>query len=401
MPQTLTHAFISKSLAARRYFDTTRGLHLFVKPSGRKYWVLRYTACGKRHDLSLGPYPDVSLSEAREAATKIRMAIRKGEDPLKVEPPPTQPIAPLFQDFAEEFISMNEAQWRNPKHVDQWRNTLRDYAYPVIGNLPVDRVSTEDILKILSPLWTTKTETASRLRGRIERVLGSATARGLRTGMNPAQWRGHLEHTLPPPKRIKKVVHHTALPYNLVNKVITALREKECVSALALEFLILTAARTGEIRFATWSEIQGELWVIPADRMKAKREHKVPLNERCQQILKITKKLPGSSNFIFHRNGQPLSNVAMSKLLEGITPGCTVHGFRSSFRDWVAEETEYSGDVAEMALAHRIANAVEASYRRGDLLQRRRIMMDDWANYCALTADSTSIQPEQPERRVA
>jgi integrase len=213
--------------------------------------------------------------------------------------------------------------------------------------------------------------------------------------MNPAQWRGHLEHTLPPPKRIRKVEHHAALPYEQVNKVVMALRDKECVSALALEFLILTAGRTGEIRFARWSEIQGDLWVIPADRMKAKREHKVPLSERCNQILQIAKSLPGSSDFIFHRNGQPLSNVAMSKLLEGIAPGCTVHGFRSSFRDWIAEETDHSGDVAEMALAHKIVNAVEASYRRGDLLQHRRRLMDDWANYCAITSDSTRLQLER------
>lgn len=395
MPQTLTHAFISKPLAPRRYFDTTRGLHLFVKRSGRKYWVFRYTTFGKRHDLGLGPYPDISLSEAREAAMKARMAIRKGEDPMRTDQPTVIPTAPLFRDFAEEFISMNEAQWRNPKHVDQWRNTLRDYAYPVIGNLPVERVTTDHILTILRPLWNTKTETASRLRGRIERVLGSATARGLRTGMNPAQWRGHLEHTLPPPKRIKRVQHHAALPYNLVNKVVMALRDKECVSALALEFLILTAARSGEIRFASWKEIQGELWVIPADRMKAKREHKVPLNLRCQQILDIARKLPGSSNFIFHRNGQPLSNVAMPKLLEGIAPGCTVHGFRSTFRDWIAEETEHSGDVAEMALAHKIANAVEASYRRGDLLQRRRTLMDDWERYCASASKPKIITIER------
>jgi integrase len=395
MPQTLTHAFISKPLAPRRYFDTTSGLHLYVKSTGRKYWVFRYTAFGKRHDLGLGPYPAVSLSDAREAATNARLTVRKGGNPMRVVAPPTQPRSPLFEDFAEEFISMNEAQWQNPKHVDQWRNTLRDYAYPHIGKLTVDKINTDNLLTILRPLWTTKTETASRLRGRIERILGSATARGLRAGMNPAQWRGHLEHTLPPSKRIKKVKHHAALPYKLVNKLIMALQEKECVSALALEFLILTASRTGEIRLARWHEVHGDIWVIPADRMKAKREHKVPLNERCLHILQVARNLPGSSDFIFHRNGHPLSNVAMSKLLAGISPGYTVHGFRSSFRDWVAEETEHSGDVAEMALAHRIPNAVEAAYRRGDLLGRRRSMMNDWGNHCCFTPALSEIQSER------
>jgi integrase len=390
MPQTLTHAFISKPLQPKRYFDTTRGLHLFVKDSGRKYWVFRYTLGGKRHDHSLGPYPDVSLSEAREAATKARLAVRKGESPLPEETP-AAPAAPRFADFAEEFIAMNEAQWTNPKHVAQWRSTLREYAFPVIGDLPVDQITTEHLLRILAPLWTAKTETASRLRGRIERILGAATARGLRSGVNPAQWRGHLEHTLPPPKRIKKVEHYAALPYRRVHEVIEALRQKDCVSSLALEFTILTAARTGEIRFAQWDEIQDDLWIIPAHRMKAKKEHRVPLSKRCRELLLLARRLPDSSKFIFHRSGHPLSNVAMSKLLERLAPGFTVHGFRSSFRDWAAEETEHSRDVAEMALAHTIESAVEASYRRGDLLNRRRNMMEDWASYCD-TAPALNVQ---------
>jgi integrase len=394
MPQPLTHAFISKPLLPKRYFDTTRGLHLFVKDSGRKYWIFRYTLRGKRHDYSLGPYPDISLAEARDAATRARLAVRKGESPLPEETTAAA-IAPRFAEFAEEFISMNEAQWTNPKHVAQWRRTLCEYAFPVIGDLEVNVITTEHLLRILAPLWTVKTETASRLRGRIERVLGAATARGLRSGVNPAQWRGHLEHTLPPPKRIKKVEHYAALPYRRIHEVIDALRKKDCVSALALEFAILTAARTGEIRFAQWSEIQDDLWIIPATRMKAKKEHRVPLSTRCQDILNIARRLPGSTSFIFHRNGRPLSNVAMSKLLEGIARGYTVHGFRSSFRDWAAEETEHSRDVAEMALAHAIESAVEASYRRGDLINRRRRLMEDWSRYCDTVAAHNILSIEK------
>jgi integrase len=382
MAQQLTHAFISKPLTPGRYFDTTKGLHLFVKVNGRKYWIFRFTMAGKRHDLGLGPYPEVALAGAREEALRLRQAIRRGENPLAKTQVEAAPSKPTFSVFSSEFIQTHAAQWQNAKHIDQWHSTLRDYAFPVIGEIPVDQVATEHILRILTPIWSEKTETASRLRGRIERVLGAATAQQLRSGLNPAQWRGHLEYTLPAPKRVKRVKHHAALPYRMVHEVICALQEKDCTSALALEFLILTAARTGEVRFAKWSEIQDNLWVVPAGRMKAKREHRVPLTTRCLEILAIARSVLGSAEYIFHRDSRPLSNVAMANLLEGIAPGNTVHGFRSTFRDWVAEETEHPSDVAEMALAHKIENPVEASYRRGDLLNRRRRLMDDWANYC-------------------
>lgn len=382
MPQTLTHAFISKPLAPGRYFDTTRGLHLLVKVNGRKYWIFRFTHDRKRHDHGLGPYPDVGLAEARDRAVALRQTIRGGENPLNRPAPVEPPRMPVFKDVASDYIATHSAQWKNSKHIDQWGNTLRDYAFPIIGEIPVDQITTEHILAILTPIWTAKTETASRLRGRIERVLSAATARNMRSGINPAQWKGLLEHTLPAPKAIKRVEHHPAMPYRMVYDLVSALHEKDCVSALALEFLILTAVRSGEVRHAKWSEIQGDIWIIPADRMKAKREHRVPLATRCLEILETAASVFGRTEYIFHRKGKPLSNVAMSKLLEGITVGFTVHGFRSTFRDWVAEETEHSGEVAEMALAHKIENPVEASYRRGDLLGRRRRLMEDWANYC-------------------
>lgn len=385
MAQQLTHAFISKALTPGRYFDTTKGLHLLVKDNGRKYWICRFTWAHERHERSFGPYPEVPLAEAREKALRLRQAIRRGENPLAETQTEVVPTRPTFSTFAFEFIRTHAAQWRNAKHVDQWRNTLRDYAFPIIGEIPVDQVTTDHILRILTPIWSEKTETASRLRGRIERVLGAATAQQLRSGLNPAQWRGHLEYTLPAPKRVKRVTHHAALAYRMVHDLIGVLQNKDCVSALALEFLILTAARTGEVRFAKWSEIQDNLWIVPADRMKGRKEHRVPLTDRCLEILAIARSVLGNAEYIFHRNGRPLSNVAMAKLLEGIVPGYTVHGFRSTFRDWAAEETEHPSDVAEMALAHKIENPVEASYRRGDLLNRRRRLMEDWADYCSKT----------------
>ena len=402
MPQTLTHAFISKPLAPKRYFDTTRGLHLYVKSSGAKYWVLRYTLNGKRRDYGLGAYPQASLADARARVLELRTMLTKGIDPLEtqIESTTVQPQIPTFKAFATDYIDTNQAQWKNAKHIDQWRNTFRDYANPIIGDVPISEIETEHILRILSPIWSVKPETASRLRGRMDRVLGSATTRGLRSGVNPAQWRGHLENVLPRPQRIRRIVHHAAIPYRRVNEVVAALREKNCVSALALEFLILTAARTGEVRFIRADEIVDDMWIVPADRMKAGREHRVPLTPRCLEILEIAKSVYGKADYIFHRKGKPLSNVAMAKLLEGIVPGFTVHGFRSTFRDWAAEVTEHSGEVVEMALAHRIGNQVEAAYRRGDLLEKRRQLMLDWIRYCN-TPGQTSVVTLEHRRNAA
>ena len=384
MPQYLTHAFVSKPLKAGRYFDTTRGLHMYVKPNGKKFWVYRFTFSGKRHDMGLGPYPEINLSSARSKAQEARSQIIKGVNPVIKERPPIEvhSISPKFCDFAEEYITINSAQWRNPKHVAQWHSTMRDYVYPIIGQLKLEAINTEHILSILNPIWTCKTETASRVRGRIERILSAAITRNLRSSPNPAIWRGHLENILPKPKKIQRVKHHAALPYSEIKNVITQLRERDCMSALSLEFLILTASRTGEVRFASWDEIEGDVWVIPGERMKAGKEHRVPLTERCMDILRVAKSTYGEKEYIFHTKGSPLSNVAMAGLLDRIAPGFTVHGFRSTFRDWVAEETLHSGEVAEMALAHQIQNRVEASYRRGNLLARRRTLMQDWANYC-------------------
>lgn len=398
MGRSLTHATISRYLNPGRYFDSTQGLHLYVKSTGRKSWVFRYTKSGKRRDLGLGPYPAITLSEARDRALELRRAILNGTDPFaakQMKKQEGQPQAPVtFADFAEEFITLNEPQWQNLKHIAQWRYSLREFAYPVIGRKTLPEIDTNDLLSILAPIWKTKTETASRLRGRIERVIAAAITRGLRSGPNPAIWRGHLDTVLPKASRIKRVKHHAALPHRDLPALIAEIHSRECASALALEFLILTAARSGEVRYSKWGEIQGDLWVIPAERTKMRREHRVPLCDRAQLILKLAIAQLGQENYIFHRSGKPLSNVAMSHLLERLRPGYTVHGFRSTFRDWVSEDTDHSGEVAEMALAHQIENRVEAAYRRGDLLTRRRRLMDDWEKHCLSNRALTANQPE-------
>jgi integrase len=383
MKKPLTYASISKDLSPGRYFDSVSGLHLYVKKNGRKYWIYRYCYNKKTGERCLGSFPDTTLSEAREMAIQTRANVKKGILPNKTEHVLEVIKKPTFREVAEDYIKTHSPKWKNEKHVSQWSNTLRDYVYPFIGEMSVDEITLEHILQILKPIWVEKTETASRVRGRIEKILGSSTVLGLRSGHNPAQWRGYLEHILPATKSLKKIEHHPALPYRQVNAFLLDLHKKECVSALALEFLILTATRTGEVLFAKWSEIDGDVWIIPANRMKAKVEHRVPLTQRCLEILATVRSIYGESDYIFHRGSKPISNAAMSKLLDGLAPGYTVHGFRSTFRDWVAEETEHSGDVAEMALAHKIASSVEASYRRGNLMARRRRLMEDWGRYCS------------------
>ena len=398
MGRSLTHTTISRDLDPGRYFDSIQGLHLYVKPTGRKSWVFRYTKSGKRRDLGLGPYPVITLSEARERALELRRTILQGTDPLTArqqEKDGRQTQASItFADFAEEFITLNEPQWQNVKHIAQWRYSLREFAYPVIGAKALPEIDTNDLLSILAPIWKTKTETASRLRGRIERVLAAAITRGLRSGPNPAIWRGHLDTVLPKASRIKRVKHHAAIPHRDLAALITQIQSRECASALALEFLILTATRSGEVRYAKWNEVQDDLWLIPAERTKMRKEHRVPLCERAQLILKLARTQLGQADYIFHRSGKALSNVAMSHLLERLRPGYTVHGFRSTFRDWVAEDTEHSGEVAEMALAHQIENRVEAAYRRGDLLTRRRHLMNDWEKYCLSNLAQIANQTE-------
>jgi len=288
-----------------------------------------------------------------------------------------------FKECAERHIASHQAAWRNPKHRQQWQNTLATYVYPVFGDIAVGAVDTGLVIKALEPIWTKKPETASRLRGRIESVLNWAKARGYRQGENPATWKGHLDHLLPAARKVRAVNHHAALPYAEAPEFMLELRQRDGIAARALEFAILTAARTSEAIGARWDEIAGDVWVIPSSRMKSGREHRVPLSDA---VLELLAKLPREAQYLFAgaRPNTHLSNMAMLVLLRRMgRADLTAHGFRSSFRDWVSERTNYPRDIAEAALAHAIADKTEAAYRRGDALDKRRRLMTEWARFCS------------------
>jgi len=371
-----------------RHTTNEKGLQLLIKKGGYKYWVLRYTYGANRHDLTLGSFPEISVADARKKAQEARYKLNQGINPLverkakKASLIAQTSSAITFEKFALEVIESKRIEWSNEKHAAQWEYSLREFAFPIIGQKRLDAIDMEDILKILQPIWSTKTETASRLRGRLEWILAAATTRKLRTGMNPALWRGLLQTILPAPKKFQKIKHHKALPYRSLPAFMTKLRETEGMAALALEFLILNANRTSEVTDALRAEVTGDVWTIPADRMKARVEHRVPLCKRSLEILEIAKALDEDSEFLFSRKGKKLSNMAMPMMLRRMGEDVTVHGFRSSFRDWVSEETIHSPEVAEMALAHTISNKVEAAYRRGDLFERRRTLLTDWELFC-------------------
>ncbi|MET0530467.1 MAG: integrase arm-type DNA-binding domain-containing protein [Microvirga sp.] len=365
-----------------RYADG-HGLYLVVDPSGAKRWLLRIVVQGKRRDIGLGGASLVSLAEAREKALAHRKIARDGGDPL-AERRRVQVTIPTFAEAAETVHAEHKATWRNPKHAAQWINTLRTYANPHFGAKRVDQIETPDVLRALSPIWLTKGETASRVRQRIGTVLDWAKAAGHRSGDNPVEG-----VTRGLPKQGEREEHHAALPYAEVPAFVARLRGMSGqgeIGRLAFEFLILTAARTGEVLDARWSEIDEAeaLWTVPATRMKAGREHRVPLNARSREILNRAKALGDGSALVFPgRSGsKPLSNMVFLMALRRMAVPITAHGFRSSFRDWAAEATTVPREVAEMALAHVIENRVEAAYRRGDLLAKRREMMEQWAAYC-------------------
>ena len=410
MSTAFSDSLIRNIKPAGRYTDAaTQGLNLQVKANGGKYWTLRYLFQDKRYDLSLGSYPNVSLREARVRATAARAQLNAGQrpEPTWKQHPPKKvqqhlqvPSKVTFSQYAADCIAAKRAEWKNAKHAEQWSSTIEMYANPVIGNKTIDAVNMDDILKILVPIWQTKTVTATRLRGRLDWILASATTRGLRTGINPATWKGLLETVLPKPGKIAKEQHHPALDYRLVHGFILQLKEADGVAALALEFLVLNANRTGEVTGGRRAEVsENTIWTIPGARMKVGKEHRVPLGQRSLELLQIAKSLDPGSDYLFSRNGKPLSNMAMSMLLRRLGHNVTVHGFRSTFRDWVAEETNHSPEVAEKALAHSITNKVESAYRRGDLLEPRRRLMADWAQYC-LTGQMAHVATLD-ERRAA
>lgn len=393
------------------------GLYLQIATGGSKSWLFRYTLAGKSREMGLGPcgvgQSGLSLAEAREKAIGARALLRQGMDPIDHRTAMVQEnsikreraISSTFKNVSEAMIDARESNWKNSKHRQQWRNTLSTYVYPLIGDMPVSDVSTDDVLRCLKPIWSQKPETASRIRGRIERVLSYAKALKLRDGENPAIWRGHLSEVLAAPTRIegKEPKHHPALPWQQIPEFMAELRGRHAVAASALEFAILCASRTGEVICARWIEVNLEeaLWIIPAGRMKGKKEHRVALSPAAMDVLKRMQPLSTSpDHFIFpsHKRSMALSQMAMLMLLRRMNPileagkarwhdgqtgePITTHGFRSTFRDWVGEATVHPTDIAEAALAHKIQNKTEAAYARGDLLIKRRALMLDWANYC-------------------
>lgn len=382
---------VSKSKKPGLYADGG-GLYLQISKSGARSWLFRYMLAGRSREMGLGPLRIVSLAEAREKAAHCRKLLQGKIDPIEARDSKRghealeAAKAVTFAECAQAYIDSHRAGWKNAKHAAQWETTLKTYVYPVFEKMPVQGIDTTLVLKVLEPIWTTKAETASRVRGRIESVLDWARVRGYRTGDNPARWRGHLAELLPPRSKVQTVQHHPALPYAEMAEFIAELRKPRGVAALALEFLILTAARTGEVIGAKPGEFdhKEKIWTVPAERMKAKREHRVPLSPRAFKILEeVLTGNGGSYVFPGARSKSPLSSMAMLALLERMgRPELTVHGFRSSFSDWAAERTNFPSEVREMALAHRIPDKAEAAYRRGDLFEKRRRLMTEWQRYC-------------------
>lgn len=374
---------VSRTKEPGRYGDGN-GLYLVVDPGGSRRWVMFFRQGGRQREMGLGSASAVSLSNARRRRDEARRLISEGRDPIaeKRKPDPSTVTAVTFGAFADQLLPELAKGFRNKKHAEQWTSTLNTYAASLRAK-PIADIATDDVHAVLSPIWNTKNETASRVRGRLERILDAARAKGLRTGENPARWRGHLDQLLSKRRKLIRG-HHAALPYQDVPAFIAILRQRTAVAALALEFTILTAARVGEVLECSWSEFDlgSRVWTVPAKRMKAEREHRVPLSTRACEILDVMESLrQGSYVFPSFNTDKPLSNMAMSALLKRMGVKATVHGFRSSFRDWAGETTMFPREVAEAALAHAIGDETERAYRRGDALEKRRGLMDAWAVY--------------------
>jgi integrase len=381
-------------------FHDGHGLYLQVFHRNSASWILRYVRHGREHMLGLGPIHVVGLAEARQRARAARLQLLDGIDPI-ADRQAHQLAAKVaaakmitFASCAEQYQTAHEGQWRSRKHREQFIGTLRQYAFPVFGTLPVAAVDTGLVLRALEPLWGAKTETARRLRGRIERVLDWATVRNYRAGDNPARWKGHLSEALPA-RTQAQVPHLAALPYGEIAEFMAALRAQHGTGARALEFTILTAARSGEVLGAKWSEIDfaNRTWTVPAERMKAAREHRVPLADAAITLLQSLPSEDGNDFVFVGGRGAGLSGMAMPHWLKRLRPDVTVHGFRSSFRDWASEQTSFPPEVCEQALAHTISNAVERAYRRGDLFEKRRRLMDEWGRYCARPVGTGEVVP--------
>jgi integrase len=378
------------------------GLYLQVRvreepdsePIVARSWIFRYRMNGRTtpRDMGLGSLVHVGLAEARQKAEDARRTIRAGLDPIdsrrtsQATSAAAAAKAKSFEECAASYIKAHSSGWRNERHGAQWTATLQTYAHPVLGKLPVSTIEIGHVMKVLEPIWTAKPETASRVRGRIEAILGWATVRGFRSGDNPAQWRDRLDNLLPSPKKVRKVEHHPALPYDEIGEFMRALRAQGGIAAQAMEFIVLTASRTSEAIGATWTEVdlKAAIWTVPADRIKAGKEHRVPLSPAAVALLRELDKHK-IDEFVLRggKRGRRLSNNALLALLKRMGwTDITTHGFRSTFRDWAAERTNYPREVAEMALAHAVSDKVEAAYRRGDLFEKRRRLMNEWAAFC-------------------
>ena len=382
-----------KNVEKPGYYCDGGGLYLQVSKSGSKSWIMRYTLDGKPCEMGLGSFNAFNLAEARARAKAQRKLLTDGIDPLATKRSDqlarrmAEASIITFDKAAAAYIDSNSPAWRNAKHGDQWRNTIATYASPVIGKLPVSKIDTAHVLRILTPIWIEKTETATRLRGRIEKILDWAKAQGYRTGDNPAAWRGHLDAgLLAKPSKVADAGHHAALPWAEIGAFMVALRAMQGDGARAMELIILTATRTSEVLNAKWTEIDldAALWTIPKERMKSFKEHRVPLSVDALAVLEKAKTESIGGEYVFPGKKGALSNMTCLATLKRMGRGdLTVHGFRSTFRDWVSETTAYPRDVAEMALAHAIEDKSEAAYRRGDLIEKRRALMSDWSAHCA------------------
>jgi integrase len=388
---------VQKEAKPGRYGDGG-GLWLQVTEAGTKSWLFRFMREGVAREMGLGAIHTLGLADARQRAAECRRLLLDGIDPIaardrrRMETRLIEAQLVTFRDCAEQYVAAHRASWRNAKHRAQWDSTLATYALPIIGDLSVAAIDTSLVLKVIEPIWQTKPETAGRVRGRIQTILDWAKARSYRQGDNPARWTGHLDQILPARGKVRRVKHHAALPYRDLPAFMIELRAMEGVSPLALEFAILTAARTGEAIGATWDEIDldAKLWTISGERMKSGRSHRVPLSGRCLEILAALPREKGNpALFIGGKAGMPLSNMALLATLRRMSRAdLTAHGFRSTFRDWAAETTGYPNEVVEMALAHAVSDKVEAAYRRGDLFAKRARLMRDWADFAARPASA-------------
>jgi integrase len=377
------------------------GLLLQITETGSKSWILRAIVGAKRRDIGLGGFPGVTLAQARINARELKEQIRSGIDPVEQRKAAKAALISAngklicFADAAHKFLTAKRSEFKNAKHAAQWQTTLENYAFPVIGQMMVNQVELPHIVQVLEPIWIAKTETATRLRGRIESVLTWAKVAGYREGENPARWKDNLDAVLPKPGKLKKVQHHKAIPWKDAASFMVQLRQCEGIAPKALEFLILTATRSGEVRGAQWQEIDTQIgiWTIPAERMKADKEHIVPLCDDALNLLKQLPRLEGNDLIFPAARGGQLSDMTLSAVMRRMKVNATPHGFRSTFRDWCSESTNYPNEVAEMALAHTISNGVEKAYRRGDLLAKRTRMMEDWCKYLNTPVASGVVVP--------